>query len=272
MIYQKIAEIIEGYLGGDYLVNYANNHDTKWDEILPDIQDEIKHCVLRVDSGTTTQVGGRTIRIEQLRLIVAIPEQRDVFNQAVVNLRSMLNGLNNTTINDAEENTTALLTFGEYHDAQSQTVNGNMWWVAEVVFIANFYDGVYDYTNNKVEIQVPRTIEGQTQYVYLELTGIISTKYAMIKNFDPNVYNGSPNQKPTVNSISKTLQVDLVYVKSNFLIEYLNTYAETIELNLPIKYSNGILTRTFNATISSLSETTITGDILKATITFISVN
>ena len=268
MIYELIAKQIENYLGGDYLVSYANNHDTNWNEILPDAQDEMKHCVLRVDSGSTTQVGGQTVRTEQLRLIVAIPEQRDIFNKAVTNLRSMLNALNNTTITDSEENITALLYFGEYHDAQSQTVNGNIWWIAEVVFIANFYDGVYDSNDTKIEIQMPITSNNVTTNTYIQLGGIINIKFLIQKTFDNNVYNGSAVAHPTINSISMTLQVDLVYLKNNDLINYLLTNEETLDLMLPIKYYNGIKTRSFNADISSIAETTITGDILKATITF----
>ena len=95
MIYNLITETINDYLGGDYVLEYANNHDVNWNTILPESQDKIKYGVLRVDSGTTQQIGGNTIRTEQLRLIVAIPEDREIFNAAVVNLRTMLNGLNN---------------------------------------------------------------------------------------------------------------------------------------------------------------------------------
>ena len=265
MIYDLIAKTINNYLGeGDYYVSYANNHDQNWNDILPSVQDEIKHCVLRVDSGQTTQIGGQTIRTEQLRLIVAIPEARDVFNQAVVNLRSMLNGLNNTTLNDTEENVTALLTFGEYHDAQSQTINGCIWWIAEVTFIANFYDGVYDYVDSKVEIKIPY----HQSTAFVKMTGVIAIRFATMKNYDANVYDGNPLSIGTVNSISKTLQIDCVYLKNDNLMTYLLTNEDDIDLVLEVKYYNGLKTRTMNMQIASISENIITGDILKATITF----
>ena len=35
MIYDKITETINNYLGGDYVLTYANNYDVEWDKILP---------------------------------------------------------------------------------------------------------------------------------------------------------------------------------------------------------------------------------------------
>ena len=138
MIYEKIANYINDILGADYLIEYANNHDTDWNSILPEAQDQIKYGVLRVDSGTTVQAGGQTIQVEQLRLIVAIPEERDIFNAAVHQLRGLLINLNGDTVTDSSVNLTALMYAGNYQDAQSQTCNGNRWWVAEVTFSANF--------------------------------------------------------------------------------------------------------------------------------------
>ena len=269
MIYDLIAKLLNNYLGeGDYLISYANNHDLDWKAMLPEVESELKYGVLRVDSGTTQQIGGRTIRTEQLRLIVAIPEERDIFNEAVAKLRSMLDGLNNSTLNDAEDGLTANLFFGEYHDAACQTVNGNRWWIAEVTFAANFFDGVYDFNNTKVEIEMPVTIEGVTSNAYVELSGLIQKTFSIQKQYDPNVYNGNAFNKPSVNSISKTLQVDVVYLKNNALIGYLLDNEENINLALNVKYTNGIKTRTLSCDIASITETTITGDILKATIVF----
>lgn len=273
MIYDLIAILINNYLGeGGYIVKYANNHDIKWADILPKAQNEIKYGVLRVDSGTTQQVGSRSIRTEQLRLIVAIPEERTIFNEAVANLRSMLVGLNNTTISDPSEDKVANIFFGEYHDATSQIVNGNKWWVSEVTFVANFYDGVYDFNNTKVEIKIPVEVTEDdvttTIQAFVEMAGIISKSYTMQKQFDQNVYNGNPLSRPSVNSIAKSLKIDLVYLKNNDLINYLLEVEEEINQTLEIKYTNGIKTRTFNCEIASITETTITGDILKATIVF----
>ena len=273
MIYDLITTLINNYLGeGDYIIKYANNHDVDWKNILPTAQNEIKYGVLRVDSGTTQQIGGRTIRTEQLRLIVAIPEERTIFNEAVANLRSMLVGLNNTTISDPSEDKVANIFFGEYHDATSQIVNGNKWWVSEVTFVANFYDGVYDFNNTKVEIKIPVEVTEDdvttTIQAFVEMAGIISKSYTMQKQFDQNVYNGNPLSRPSVNSIAKSLQIDLVYLKNNDLINYLLEVEEEINQTLEIKYTNGIKTRTFNCEIASITETTITGDILKATIVF----
>ena len=273
MIYDLITKFINNYLGdGDYVLDYANNHDFKWEKVLPEAQNELKYGVLRVDSGTTQQIGGRTIRTEQLRLIVAIPEQNEIFKPAVANLRSMLDGLNNTTVEDDEDNITALLLFGEYHDASCQTINGNKWWVSEVTFIANFYDGVYDSNDTKVEIEIPLTIDNVTTNTYLELGGIISTNYTMQKTYDPNVYNGNPNNIPSVNSKSKSLQITLIYLKNNALVNYLVEHEEDLDLALPTKYTNGVKTRTMTCDISSVTENVVTGDILKATITLVNIS
>lgn len=263
MIYDLIAKTLNNYLGGDYLIEYANNHDTNWDAILPEAQEKIKYGVLRVDSGTTQQIGGQTIRTEQLRLIVAIPEDRDIFNEAVANLRSILDALNNTTITDTEEDTTALLNFGNYNDAQSQTVNGQKWWVAEVVFIANFYNSVCDYTNTKVTIKLTSTGN------YIEMKGIMQVQYQCQKTFDGIVFNQAPLQKGFVNGLQKTLQVNCVYLANdNVIFNILNT-EENIDKRYDLTYSNGILQRTLdNAVVASITETTVTGDIVKAQITF----
>ena len=263
MIYNLITETINDYLGGDYVLEYANNHDVNWNTILPESQDKIKYGVLRVDSGTTQQIGGNTIRTEQLRLIVAIPEDREIFNAAVVNLRTMLNGLNNESINDSEESTTAILTFGEYHDAQSQTVNGQKWWVAEVTFIVNFYSSFYDYTDRSVAIKISGASGTATT-----IGGIIQTTYLCEKTFDPNTYNGNRNTFASCNGVKVTLQITLVYLKTDTTITSMLSHEDDLT-TFEVVYSNGTKTRTYpTMIIASVSETVVTGDVLKATITF----
>ena len=49
MIYNLIAEQINNFLEGDFVISYSNNHDFKWEEVLKEVQDKIKYGVLRVD-------------------------------------------------------------------------------------------------------------------------------------------------------------------------------------------------------------------------------
>lgn len=265
MIYQKIAETIEGVLGGDYLVSYSNNHDTNWSEILKEAKDKIKYCVLRVDSGTTTQVSDRAVRVEQLRLMVAIPEARDIFNKAVQELRGLLVALNGQTITDST--ITALLYAGDYHDAQGTTVNGTRWWVAEVTFLANFYEGIYDSKDVSVSFL---KIGDTTTY---DIEGIISVNYSFNRVVDSFVYasSGYPNmeQKNVVNSYTKQLTVSVIYLADkSFLTQLLSD--EDIEREYTITYVNGAKTRTLNNMIlANINENIISGDLVKGTFTFI---
>ena len=100
------------------------------------------------------------------------------------------------------------------------------------------------------------------------MTGVIAIKFATMKNYDANVYDGNPLSIGTVNSISKILQIDCVYLKNDNLMTYLLTNEDDIDLVLEVKYYNGLKTRTMNMQIASISENIINGDILKATITF----
>lgn len=267
MIYNKITKLIENFLGGDYYLEYANNHDIDWSKMLPEAQEETKFGVLRVDSGTTTQVGGQAIRTEQLRLIVAIPEDRNIFNAAVTNLRSLLTALNQQTIIDNEDNVSALLTFGEYHDASCTTVNSNRWWISEVTFIANFYNSVSDFQNTYVSIEHSVTTDNVTSNVYTKIDGVINVKYAKVKNYDPDIYVAQQNIKPTLNSVQETLQIDLVYLSNDTLMDAIISEINN-QATYNLKYSNNKVDRYLTCYLTSISESTITGDILRATLTF----
>lgn len=257
MIYQKITETINDALGYDFVLSYANNHDFKWEEVLPQEQDKIKYGCLRVDSGTTQQVGSQAVRIEQLRLLIAIPEARDIFNEAITNIRATMNALNGYEISEEATSTTAKIYFGEYHDASCHTVNGCQWWVAEVTFLANFYDSFV--ASSDVSISIGGA----------DLNGILGASFINEKTFDGNVYNGSANTIGSINGIKKTLQVSVVYIKSDTLMTSLLDDEDSTSKTYTIIYSNSLKTRTItNMVLASISETYITGDILKAQLTF----
>ena len=263
MIYEEITKEINNYLGEDFLISYANNHDTKWDKILPDVQSELKYGVVRVDSGQTTQTGGMPIRIEQLRLIVAIPEDRLIFDAAVANLRSLITNLNNTTITTTEDgdNITAILFFDEYHDAQSSTVNGNRWWIAEVTFMVNYFNTII----NSDDVSI--TVNGN------EIHGIISATYLNEKTVDGYVYNNAPTQQNSINGIRKQLTINLIYIKDDPIFHTENNQGildneDNISKTWSIVYNNGIKSRTMTMFVATVNETMISADTLKATITF----
>ena len=116
MIYDNITKTINDFLGGNFIIEYANDYSIDWKKILPEVQDKISYGVVRVDSATTQQVGGQTIRIEQASLKVAIPCEKAIFNEAVALLRSMLNtypnGLNQLPIADTDETSIPALKYG----------------------------------------------------------------------------------------------------------------------------------------------------------------
>ena len=268
MIYNLIAEQINNFLGGDFVISYSNNHDFDWNNILKEVTPYTKYGVLRVDSGTTQQVGGKQVRTEQMRLSVAIPEEREDFNDAVNRLRGMLSGLNNYACNDPEDSITAQLYFGEYQDANATTVNGQRWWISNVVFIANFYDGVIE--SNDV------TITFGTGTSAKELNGIIHAHYKMEKTVDGYVYNNSNGeQRNSVNGIQQVLSADIIYLKNDTLIHdgtnhngLLDT-EKSMSVTYTITYDNSIKARVLtNMMLTSVDEDVLVGDILKATIVF----
>lgn len=268
MIYNLIAEQLNNFLGGDFVISYSNNHDFKWEEVLKEAQDKIKYGVLRVDSGTTQQVGGQQVRTEQMRLSVAIPEERDVFNDAVGRLRGLIYGMNNFACNDAVDNITAILYFGEYQDAHSVVVNGQKWWIANVVFIANFYDGVID--SNDVSITFGTGTSAK------ELKGIMQATFTLEKTVDGYVYNNSNGiQRNSVNGIQKTLTANIIYLKNDILIHDGTNHTglldneDSLTTTYTIVYNNGIKSRTLSdMMLTSVNELVVTGDILKATLVF----
>ena len=276
MIYQKITEAINSELGGDYVIEYANNHNVDWTKILPNVQNELKYGIVRVDSGQTLQAGDMPVRVEQLRLIVAIPEERDIFNQAVNDLRVLLNsvsndqnpnndGMNNTTVQDDDTNTIAQIFMNEYHDATSQTVNGNKWWIAEVTFTINLFDSIVSSADTSI------SIGGTT------LKGIIQATYINEKTVDGYVYNNAPLQKNSVNGVRKQLTITLIYLKNDDIFHHVNSSnvadgildtEDDITKRYTIVYNNGLISRTMTMYLASVSETMITADTVKATISF----
>lgn len=265
MIYDVITEELNAYLGDTYVLKYANNHDFKWDDILPSVQDEMKFGVLRVDSGSTTQAGGQTIRVEQLRLIVAIPEETKVFKEAVNNLKTMLSGLNTDTLQDTETNVTAQLYFGDYHDASCQIINGSRWWISEVTFIATYYDGVYDSSSVSVEIGTTKTGTSDMKV----LKGVMSVNYLNNRTFDSFVFANSNQQKNQCNAIQHQITFNVLYIKNDTLYTSLLNDEDTIKKYI-IDYNNGLKTRSLtNMVLASLNENVVIGDVVKATFTFV---
>ena len=291
MIYQKITEKLEyalnelggHYEGSQYLLEYANNHNVDWEMILPNTESSTVYGVVRVDSGQTLQAGDMPIRVEQLRLIVAIPEEREIFDKAVLCLRSLLTDFNNQLIEDDQEISdnvvdsdndnqevnyvSAQVFMNEYHDAQSQTVNGNRWWIAEVTFTINLFNSIVSSDDTSITIGS------------YKLKGIISATYINEKTVDGYVYNNVPTQKNSVNGIRKQLTIQLIYLKGDPIFhredpQNQNHYIGLLDLEdnisktYTIVYNNGVISRTMTMYLASVSETIITADTVKATIAF----
>ena len=262
MIYEKITEKINDILGGDFVLSYSNNYDVDWNKILPEAQNELKYGVVRVDSGTTQQVGGQTIRVEQVSLKVAIPEKRDIFDEAVAKLRALSfdnpNGINRMPVADTNE--TALLYYGGYQDANSATIKGQDWWLATVTFIVNIYDGIIN--SEDTEIKIGGTL----------LKGVIDSNYTLDKTLDGFVFNGNNVQQNTINGIRKVLTINLVYLKNDTLIHDATNHTgildkeEDLTATYTISYNNGVITRSLtNMGLVNLNEKNVTGNVMLAT-------
>lgn len=266
MIYDNITEVVNQYLGDDFVLKYDNNHDLDWTMIVPNIQEKISYGVLSVDSGSTQQVSSQPIRVEQLRLVVAIPEDRAIFNAAINKLKAMLKDLNNTIVSDTESSAKCMLLFGEYQDSASYTVNGVRWWVSNVVFSATFYESFA--LAQDIEISVQTGTDLQSQPVFTTLTGILSANYLCEKAIDQSVANNNMIPYNFVNSIKRNLIVNLVCLKTDTLIQSFMTNEANIT-TYTIKYNNQIVTRTMNCILANLNENNVIGDVIKVQLTFL---
>lgn len=256
MIYETITKEINNFLGDDFALSYANNHDYNFKEILPEFQEKMSYGVIRVDSGTTTQLGDQPIRTEQLRLIVATPENREVFNKAISNLITLLSGMNQVVVNDDEDNMEAYLLFGERQDSQAQVINGTRWWISEVIFTASIYNACVISSDTEIKIDT------------VKLNGLMRANYSREFVIEQVVKNNNPVPVNLVNNIKKQLQINLVALKNDTLINTLLTEEDTIK-TYALSYYDGIITRTFNALLAVLAEETVLGDVIKLTLTFL---
>ena len=255
MIYEKITKELNKYLGEGFVLKYANNLDMDWDKVLPKVQEKTAYGILKVDSGTTTQLADQTITVEQLTLTVAIPgKPREIFDEDVANLRSMKQGLNNYVVFDDEIN--ALLLFGEYQDSQQQLVNGNYWWIASVVFTANYYNSMYLAADANIMIGTA------------ELKGLFKIDYTREFVIDPLVKLNYAEASNKVNNIKKTLMVSGVCLKSDTLVSSLFEDEDLIK-TYSVTFNDGIKTRTLNALLPLINEQLIMGDVIKITLTFL---
>ena len=254
MIYEKITKELNDYLGDDFILSYANNLDMDWKSILPNLQDKTAYGVLKVDSGTTTQLADQQVRLEQLTLYVAMPARRDIFDKDVANLRSMINAMNKYVVADDEAN--AMLLFGEYQDSQKQRVNGTDWWIASVVFVANFYTSMY--------LAADATITIGTS----ELKGLFKIDYTREFVIDPMVSTNNAMPKNKVNSIRKTLMLSGVCLKTDTVISTLFSEEDTIK-TYSVSYNDGIQSRSLTALLALINEQLIMGDVIKVALTFV---
>ncbi len=256
MIYDTIASEIQEYLGEDFDIRYANNYTIDWKGILPEMQEKMSFGVLKVDSGRTTQISNQNVRVEQLTLTVAIPVKSEIFNAAVVNLKTLIKEANNTTIVDTETSESANLFFGEYQDNGGTTVNGVKWWLVSVTFAINLYNDMY--TSSDVSVTIGGTA----------MTGIIDTNYSREFVVDSLVMVNGLVPANKVNNMKKTLRVDCVCLKSDTLISGLMTNENSIT-SYNVIYYNGMVTRTFTALLGLINEQNIVGDILKVSLVFV---
>ena len=258
MIYDAIVREINNYLGEEYVLKYANNHDLDWSSILPEKQEELVYGILRVDSATTTQLGDGTIRNEQLRLTLAIPEKREIFNATCSNIKGLLQQMNGYVCYDTDG--AVQLFFGEDVDAEGTIINGHRWWMKNIIFSASFYENIITATDREI------TVDGNP------IKGIISTNFLREVSVDGVVFNGTALQKGFSNSYKKQLQVEAVFVKNDPVITSLLQNEDNIFKTYTVVYNNGFKTRTMTCTLVTLNENIITGNFLRATLVFLGGN
>lgn len=254
LIYELIANRFQTALGGDFLLDYNTNIDENWYDNLK--EDELTHCVLRLDSGETQYIGDLTLKVETMHISFAVPNvPKESWKKAVEKIEEVRATLNNTLVQTGENAFCKILML-QRTDGQLDRINGVDWILTDLYFQVQEFHSLY--TSDDREIQIGG----------VKLIGIIHSIYDYNKSLDSYVKGSNVGATNRVNSAQRTLTIDLVPSDDNSTLKTIHENEET-NTTYSVTYKNGYTTRTFNALMVHLTEDVITGDIIKNQITFV---
>lgn len=261
LIYDKLIETFSDALGPEFVLEYNNNENFNWAEVLTESLADGIYGVLRVDSGQDRIIGDQTIKIDTMHISFAIVNDKETFNHAIEKIEEVRDSLNNTTDNLSNTQVFKIL-MGGRSDAAIERINGRDWVITDLYFQAQVYTSIFTSSNRVFEIK-------NDSNVFVPLKGILNTIYDFKKQFDSYV-NGIDDPVATnkVNNIQYQFVVELVpSADDTMLASILNNHFS--DDTYTIKYSDGIFTATYSMQLAQINEKCITGDIFTLQITFV---
>lgn len=253
MIYEIIKNVFQNALGTKFILDYNNNLETDWKEILH--EDDFIHCVMRVDSGRTTYVSDKTIKTDILHISFAIPYDKEVFDEAIGKIELIRDSLNDTTVATGE-NSFAKILMQYRTEGREERVNGVDWVMTDLYFEVQEYVSIF--TSDDREVKINGDVLG----------GILNTTYDYNKQLDSYVKGVNVGATNRINSCQKQLLIDVVPSADNTVLKNLHDHEEE-NITYTIAYKDGYRTRTFTAILVRIQENVITGDIIKNQISFV---
>ena len=267
LIYTKLIEVFEEALGPEYLLQYNNNEDFNWSEVLPENVAENVYGVLRQDSGEDRFIGDQTIKLDSMHISFAIPNAKEKFTRFVEKIEEIRDSLNNVVGELSQTQFFKILTGGRT-DGVKERINGSDWVLTELYFQVQTYTSIYTSSNRIFEFKTG-TVNNVDQYTSLK--GILNTVYDLTKQFDSYVAGiDEPMARNKVNNIQKKFIVELVPSSDDTVLSSILTN-QTSNDYWTLKYSDGIFTTTSAVYLAQVNEQCITGDIFKLQLTFVNI-
>lgn len=244
--YEYLANIFQEQLGENFNLVFNNDESIEWENI---IIEDMTNGVMHVTGGGYDQVDGYSVSTQQLSIQFMIPTKVEIFSSAIQQIEDTFKGFHAHTLEFNGEIIKVL--FNYMSDANKVLVNGTDY--ASIYIYLNLFNVKNALMSNETSVM----IDNQT------LKGVFHTTYSNSHTADGMVKgNESLVQVNSVNSIQQALSVDLVVIKGDNLIIDLMQNVNTNKI-YSISYDNGLITRTFNGYVVSLSEDGTFNDTLK---------
>ncbi len=277
LLYDKIIEVLQELLPANFMLSYNNNLDTNWAEILPEVEDEIIHGVLRVDSGSNDYVGTQTIKTENMRITFVIPNKVDVFKQAIEDIESLKDTFNdyNITVSTRTEDhdnnqltpaveipTIARILVDGRSSGAIERINGIDWVLTDLYFQTQIFEDLLTSDSYTIEIKVNNT--------YKELdVPIADVVYDYASNMEAKILGVGQVPTNIGTGNQKQLIITVIPQPNKPVYKAIIEKEDDADYKWSIKYNNGIITRTFDAKLVGINEHVPTGGTYGVTIKFL---
>ena len=283
LLYDKIIEVLQELLPANFMLTYNNNLDTNWAEILPEVEDETVHGVLRVDSGSNDYVGTQTIKTENMRITFVIPNKVDVFKPAVEAIELLKNnygqgGINDCSItistrtedpdNNAEtDNSVSIPTIARILvDGRSsgaiERINSVDWITTDLYFQVQIYEDLLTSDSYTIEVKI------NNSYKELDVP-IADVVYDYASNMEAKILGVGQVPTNIGTGNQKQLIITVIPQPNKPVYKAIIEKEDDADYKWSIKYNNGIITRTFDAKLVGINEHVPTGGTYGVTLKFL---